>query len=342
MSHAAQGWWAGRAFLVWALCAIGVASPQRHAAAEEFPPYSVPFPVTGRQTVRANGKNYVIDGKQVIPGGSIIRVEANVRIIGINDASLEVQGGLLVHGTQDCWVRIENVNFSPTVAPDNEMHLDMADMYGCTFVTPEASSFRGGFTIENSALQGGCKFALRIESGFLRIMTVNCKVPCHVESSSEKGTPPEVAIRTSWMQDVSLQGNAHVTLRDSEIRGTLEARNFTELVIDGCDLFGNVALRQGAEGRFSKLEFLKCNLFGGSKVCLDRPTGPTTKMEKVRIARFFFQDAEGRPELSDKQIADRIDDGADKAEVSVKAFWQEPQKRCHFFLSESLKKRRPP
>src|SRR4029078_4460472 len=97
----------------------------------------VPLPLVGRKTVHADGKAYVIDGKQTIPGGSVIRIESNVVIHGINDASLEVKGGLLVHGTQECWVHIDHVDFSPTVAPDNEVHLDMCDLNACTFVHKE-------------------------------------------------------------------------------------------------------------------------------------------------------------------------------------------------------------
>src|SRR5438132_73615 len=72
----------------------GPLAPGRGARAEDAPKGSAPLPLTGRQTVHG-GKVYVVDGAQVIPGGSVIRVEANVNIIGINKASLEVKGGFL-------------------------------------------------------------------------------------------------------------------------------------------------------------------------------------------------------------------------------------------------------
>jgi hypothetical protein len=315
--------------------------PARVARAEEPPANSVPFPTTGRQTVRAQGKTYVIDGKQVIPGGSVIRVEANVLIKGINNASLEVKGGLLVHGTEDCWVRIENVDFSPTVKPDNEVHFDMANLFGCTFVHGETAAFEGGFTIENSALQHGCKFAVRMKKGFLRIMTTNWKVPCVIDCQPAGSKVPEVAIRTSWMDAVTFSGDASATIRDSETRGPLEAKDFTDLYVDGVDLFQGAVFRQRAEGSFSKLKLVKCNVLYGMKLVLDRPTTEKTKMEKVLVERFHFEAGDAKADMTDKQIAERIDDGYDNPAVSVKAFWQNPQKSKHYFLSESLQRRRP-
>ena len=50
-------------------------------------------------------------------------------------------------------------------------------------------------------------------------------------------------------------------------------------------------------------------------------------MEKVRIDKFYFGTSDGKADLTDKQIGDRIQDGADDPEVSVKAYWQNPQER---------------
>ncbi len=318
----------------------GVAPP-RPAAAEDPPQGpSTPLPLTGRQTVRAGGKTYVIDGKQVVPRDAIIRVEANVRIVGINKASLEVQGGFLVHGTQDCWVHIENVDFSPTVSPENAVHFDMADLYGCTFVHGETAAYDGGLTIENSCWQGECKFAVRIRSGYLRIMTTEFKMPCVVDARPEKGQAPEVAIRTAWMKDVTLSGNAAAVVRDSEVRGTLVGHDFTDLIVDGVDLFGDASFKQPGAGSFSKLQLIKCNLFGGL-LTLARPAGDGIAMEKVRVEKFHFGTADAA-DMTDKAIAARIVDGGDDEKVSVKAFWQNPQARRHFFLSPTLRKRAPP
>ena len=322
-------------------CGASVAPAARLSAAP-VPPGAVPLPLTGRQTVRADAKAYTIDGKQVIPAGAVIRIESNVNIIGINGASLEVKGGLLIHGTQDSWVRVTDVDFSPTVAPDGQVQFDMADLGDCKFVTPEQAAFDGGFTFENSTFQSTCKFAMRLRRGFIRLMTANVKIPIRIESVPEKGALPEIAIRTSWMHNVTLVGAADATVRDAEIRGVLDATAFDSLVVDGCDLFGNIAFHQPVEGSFGKLQLLKCNLLGASKIILARPTGPKTSVEKVRVEKFHFDNGTPKPDLSDKAIKDRIDDGADDETVSVKAFWQNPSDRRHFFLSDTLRSRRPP
>jgi hypothetical protein len=64
-------------------------------------------------------------------------------------------------------------------------------------------------------------------------------------------------------------------------------------------------------------------------------------MEKVLVERFFFEAGDAKADMTDKQIAERIDDGDDNPAVSVKAFWQNPQKAKHYFLSEPLRRRRP-
>jgi hypothetical protein len=307
-----------------------VLAPERAATAEDAPANSLPFPTSGRLTLRGEGKPYVVDGRQVLAAGSVIRVEANTRIVGINGASLEVKGGLKVHGIPGGRVRIERVDFSPTVAPENELHFDEVELTGCNFAHGEVAAFEGGLTIENAAFSGGV-FSVRMRSGYLRLMAANMNVACSIEGAPGKGRVPEVAVRTSNVNTLSLSGPMMGTVRACEIRGALEAKDFTDLVIDTCDLPGGVTLRQGPDGSFSKLQLLKCNLVNGSKIVLHRPVGPKTKMEKVRVEKFHFARADGGVDLSDKEIAGRIDDGADDEAVSVKAFWQNPQERKHVF-----------
>lgn len=288
----------------------------------------VPLPLTGKVTVKANGKRYVVVGKQTIPSGSLIRVEAGVKIAGLEGASLDVRGGFRVHGTQEGHVEISSVDFGPTVAPDNEVHLDEVDLTACRFTTPDGQSFSGGFTIENAIVTGG-SFALRIKTGYLRVMDVQLKVPCSVEAVPDKGRPPEVAIRGGRIGDLALGGDASATIRGVHVDGRIDAKDFTDLVVDDCDLHQTIAFRQSAERSFAKLQLLKCNLHGGANIVLARPQGSGTKMEKVRVDKFWFGKADDTADVSDTAIAERIQDGADDPAVSVKAWWQNPQDRPH-------------
>ena len=65
-------------------------------------------------------------------------------------------------------------------------------------------------------------------------------------------------------------------------------------------------------------------------------------MEKVRVEKFYFATADGKSDVSDKAIRERIDDGADDPSVSVKAFWTNPADRPHHFIDPKLRLRRPP
>ena len=307
-----------------ALLVAGLGLSPRAADAEE----DVPLPLTGRPTVHASPKRYVIDGKQVIPAGSAIRVESGVRIVGINHASLEIKGGLQIHGIPGTRVQISGVDFSPTLAPDSEVHFDEADLSGCTFVHPEGAAFVGGLAMENVSFTGGT-FAVRIRSGYLKLMSAKIYVACTIDSVPGKGKAAEVSIRSSMLGTLRLSGDSSATVRDSELGETMHAKNFTDLLVDACDLKNGITLEQDAEGTFSKLKLQNCNLLGGSKVVLRRPVGPKTTPEKVRLMKFFFGRSDDKPDMTDKEIADRIDDGADDPQVSVKAIWPNPKDRAH-------------
>jgi len=304
----------------------GAALPIRGVAGTAFAAEDVPLPLTGRQTVKAIGKRYVIDGKQTIPAGSVIRLEANVHVAGINGATLDVKGGFRTSGVGGSRVTIENVDFSPTVAPDNEVHFDMTDLDGCSFSQAEGASFSGGFTMENTNYNSGT-FSFRIQAGYLKLMSAKFNGACAIECNPDKGTPPEISIRGSTLQALSLSGNALATLRSATLKGAFHAEKFTSLVVDSCDLSGDLTFVEPPEGSFSKLQLSKCNLLAGSKLAFRRTAGPKTPMEKVRIDKFYFGTSDGKPDMTDKQIGERIQDGADDPEVSVKAFWQNPQER---------------
>ena len=312
-----------RGWCVAAFALLGTAAEPRSAAAED----DVPLPLTGRVSVKPNGRRYVVDGKQTIPAGSVIRLEANVHVVGVNGASLEVKGGLRTLGISGSRVRIEGIDFSPTVAPGGDLHFDHTDLSGCNMTHAEGTTFSGNFTMENASWSG--MFSVRITNGFLRIMSVDMNSAGAVTSVRGKSSIPEGAIRSCDLGDFTLAGPCAATVRDSELKGVFTATGFTDLLVDSCDVSGSLTFAQGPEGSFSKLSLTKCNLIDGARIAFRRPAGPKTPMEKVRIDKFWFGTAGGKADMTDKQIADRIDDGADDPSVSVRAVWQNPQERKH-------------
>ena len=309
-------------------------------------PKGTPFPVTKTTKLTAKRSPYIIDGPTVIPKTAEVTVQLGVRIIGINNASLDVRGGLKIHGTQDRWVKITNVDFSPTKMPHRGLHLDMVDFYGCKFKHGEDGELGGKITIENSTFQRDCEFDIRFLRGFLKIMTVEWGMPCRIRCDRQKENPVpiEVEIRSSWCRAVEISGPAMANLRHSEIRGGLTCRNVTELTVDGCDITNELAIHQGPEDSFKKITLTKCNLFDGAELILDRPAGQKTKTERVRLNKFYFGPRGAGKALKDKkQIAERIKDGADNERVSVKATWTKPNKRKHLLVNyDTLRTRVPP
>lgn len=295
-------------------------APTRPAAAAG----EVPLPLTGRLSVKADGRTYVVDGKQVLAAGALIKLEEGVRVVGKNGASLEVKGGLRALGGDDGKVTFDGIDFSPTVAPENGFHLNGVTLSGCTFVHPEGAAFEGELTVENTVWSGA--FDVRIARGFARIMSTTLPA-ASVTCVADKGRAPEVALRGCKLSSFTLKGASAATLRSTSVSGTFTAVDFTDLLVDGCDVSGGLVFRQGPEGSFSKLVLTKCNLEGGATVTLARPAGPKTPMEKVRLDKFWFGRADAKPDLTDAAIGERVTDGADDPAVSVKAYWSSPQER---------------
>jgi hypothetical protein len=341
---AERSWIVGVLEVVGVLGVLGAAWAAPPPAFADAPPEgAVPLPVDRTTIVRDDGHDYYIDGPTVIPPNAEITVQLGVTIHGINNASLDVQGGLKVHGTEQNWVTIDHVDFSPTTEPKRGLHLDMADLHACTFVHGETGELHGDVTIENSCLQPGCKFDVRWTSGFLKIMTVEFGVPCHVrfDRQRENSVPIEFELRSSWMREVLLVGTADATVRHSEIKGNLTAQHVTSLTVDGCDLRGDLVIQQGPDDDFKNVELTKVNVFGG-KVVLDRESGPRVKKERVEIQRFYFG-ADGGPAVTDpKEVATHVTDQQGKEDGNVFAWITRPQKRQHALVSYDLRSRAPP
>lgn len=316
----------------------GVPAPAR---ADE--PAGMPFPLDKTQMLKVEGKPYIIDGAKVIPPNVEITIQRGVRIQGINNASLEVQGGLKAHGTETVWVVIQNVDFSPTSVPKRGLHFDMVDFINCKFKHSDKQSVSGEFTIENCCLQRDCEFDVRVVGGLLRIMTVEFGMPCRIRCAKEKEnrTPLEIGIHTSWMRDLVIQGGAALTVRSTELKNGLELKNVTDVLVDGCDVSGKLAILQDAEDSFGKVTLTKNNLYDGATLVLSRPEGPKTKVEKVKVDKFFFGPKHGSGVTGDKEVAALIKDREDDPTQTVSAWWSKPNEREHALVSYMLRSRAP-
>lgn len=313
------------------LIVLGVASGA--ARAEEPPVGAVPFPVdrTTKVTARA-GPVYYIDGPTVIPRKAEITVQLDVEIVGINGASLDVQGGLKVHGTQDHWVRILNVDFSPTRESHKGVHLDMVDLHGCRFVHEEGEGFTGDLTIENGAMQRDCAFDVCLRTGTCKLMTLDSGIPWTLRcaSADPRTKPILVQVRSCWARDVRLSGACDATFRHCEIKDGLRLSRVTEVVVDGCDVTGTLAFHQGPDDLFKKITVSKCNLFDGCTLVLDREASDDAKKERVKIDKCFFGPRDGPGALTKRDdIARLVDDGEDVAHRRVTAKVTSPAKKKH-------------
>ena len=327
-----------RAWIVGVL--LAALGPGALAHAEAPPPGAVPFPVNKTTKLRAkDGPVYFIDGPTVIPKNVEITVQLDVVIVGVNNASLEVQGGLKIHGTQDHWVKISNVDFSPTRAPSRGFHLDMVDLSNVRFVHAEGPAATGTFVIENGAMQRDCAFDFRIAEGALKLMTVDTGIPWKIRCEPPAGEKPdiELQIRTSWVRELEISGPADATVRSCVLKNGVVFRGAAVAVVDGCDVnAGAIAFHQGAEDSFKKITLTKCNLFEGARLVLDRAPNPDGKKEKVKVDKFYFgPKAGGGAAPRKEQLATLIDDGTDEPARKVLAVVGKPVKRRHQLAASS-------
>ncbi len=328
------------------LASVGGASAANPARADGGPPGSVPFPVGKTTTLRAPNV-YVIEGAKTIPVGVEVSVEADVRIVGTANASLDVQGALKVRGTQDHWVKIEDVDFSPTRTTAGGLHLDMVDLVGCKFRHEgEEAGIAGDVTIENACLQRDCVFDVRVTGGFLKLMTVEFGMPCKIRCEPPKGGAKaeiEVEIRSSWMKQVTLSGTADVHVRHSEVKGGLECRGVAKVEVDGCDVSQSLAFRQGEQDSFRGVKLSKVNLLEKATVVLERAPGAAQKAETVELEKFFFDLGGGKESQTDKAARALVKDGADAASGNVRAVITKRQDKRHQLVAyNTLKVRIPP
>jgi hypothetical protein len=315
-----------------------VADPQK-------PPEGArPLPIDKTGTVRNDGYPYYLDGAQVLPPTAEVTVQLGVRIVGINKASLDVQGGLKVHGTEGNWVRIEGIDFSPTREARRGLHLDMVDFRGCRFAHGENEEIGGDVTIENSCFQNDCAFDVRMRRGFLKIMTCEFGMPCRIfcDRQKENSVPIEVEIRSSWMRELELRGPGMIFVRHTELKAGVTCRSVTQVEVDGCDVRADLTIEQQPEDDFKKITLTKCNLLAGARLVLRRKPGEKTRVERLAVDKFYFETSAG-PAEGEKEIGPLIEDvDDDEAGNSVRALVSKGPKRPHLLVSYDLRSRAPP
>lgn len=323
------------------LCLLVLGATPAHT--EEPPSGAVPFPVhrTAKVTAR-DGPVYYIDGPTVIPKSVEVTVLLDVQIVGINDASLDVQGGLKVHGTEGHCVKIRDVDFSPTRLPRYGIHLDMVHMRGCHLVHEEGESFTGDLTIENTLMMRDNEFVLRMREGTLKLMSIECRIPwvIHCESPDPRTRKIDVHVRSCLAQDIRLTGACDAIFRHSAIESGLICRGVTEVVVDGCDVSKTLAFHQGPEDVFKKIKLTKCNLFWGCTLVLDREANPDAKKERVRVDKFYFGPPEGPGAVVSGEAAQElIEDGRDVAHRRVEARLTGLAKKKHQLVDYDMARR---
>ena len=320
------------AALLVAFAALAAVSAGAAHAREELPSGATLLPVKKTTTVRGRGTVWWIDGPTVIPKSAEIRIELGTIIRGVNNASLDVQGGLKVHGTIDNWVQMHNIDFSPTREARRGLHFDMVDFHACTFAPSEAAPFGGDITIENATVQKDCTFTFHIHVGSIKLMAVQSKSPIQLISVPSSRKRVDMWVLGCWIGRLTMRGRSRSAVRNSQLKEGALFESMHEFTLDGCDVVGPVVFKQGAEESFKKFNLTKCNIFPGSMLTFERAVRPKPKREIIKLDKFYFGPNEGAGEvLSGKAVGEAVKDGADrpKGEGHLFAKWGATNRRKH-------------
>ena len=308
----------------------------RRAQAEDPPVGAAPLPVDRSTNVKAGATSvYFVDGPQVIPAKAKIRVEPGVRIVGVNEASLDVQGGLHLSGSADNWVVLENVDLSPTTAPAKGLQLSMVSLKRVRIEHTEEQGISGDVTIRNSTFQRDCKVDACLRGGRLTLEIVDSTVPWTLRTvpSDTRGKAPEIVMERCWAKRTEITGPARATFRHTAFEGGLVFRHASEVRIEGCDVTEVLGFHQGPGDTFRKVKLTKCNLFDGCRLVLDRKAEDGAKVEYVKVDLCYFGPREGPGAVTDDEgLAKLVRDDAAYEEQAVVARVAKPQKSKHLFV----------
>ena len=277
----------------------------------------IPLPVKKSTILRKCGVTYYVEGRQKIPQGCEISIQKDVYIVGRgNDAVLEVEGSLQIHGVSKREVIIANIWIEPSKRCE-DIHLDMVKFRssGGLRATRQVAA-KGKIFVENVMFELGTKLEIHMAAGRIDLSATACQEPARIVGLVEKGkrfSALTVNIRgcyhiappNGFAGGLTVIGARDLTVRLNRMAGAKSVfRDNVKLTFDGNKVQSQeLIFIQSQTGKFSKTKLQKCDIYS-NKVIFRAPAG---KKETVYVDKCWFKGLTKKKEIRERVLREEND-----------------------------------
>lgn len=319
------------------LFAAFVASPPIGARGADAEPK--PFPV-GKTTKLESGGTYYVEGRVRIPKGVSVSVQQATKVIGRGPEGgvLEVEGELLVHGTDDDHDSFHDVTIEAQ-AKFAQIRVDETDFDGASLGVRTAKDVAadGRVFVQNTTMSGKATVDLTMTANNVDVQRVKCPNLVRVTVVDPPGSSGN-KVKLMVMNCLTA-GN-----KSAELTGGLVVENVSDVTVRGCKLAGDKArfadcgvvtfdgnyvacktleFTQKTAGRFGKTEITKCDV-QVEKLVAWAPYAEG-KAESLVADHCWFQGETKYAAIRDRFLKDRTSDPKCGVTVNVTKTIAEPQ-----------------
>ncbi len=299
--------------LRWVLIALASASAAFAGGAE------IPFPVRKSTTASRDGASYIVEGRQRIGRGVTITVKQNTRIVGRDNAVLEIAGTLIIEGQPHQEVVMENVRLEPARTFDG-IRIEWARMLSGDIRNKKGTPTSGIMTIDSSTIMGFVN--LTFSSGELRIENAEFRSHMRVQGkpaldsnyayapfalkimNCNGGLSEKYSLVSGFNAGLTVARAKHVLLRANWLVGNnaYEFRDCNKVMFDGNTVVRSMArFSQSEPGGFKKTRVTKCDFHS---TVLELYSPKAEKPDRVLVDKCWFNGITDPEKVFEKYLID--------------------------------------
>jgi hypothetical protein len=304
---------------MWMVPLVALVSLRANAAG----PTEKPFPCDKSAPVRDDTVTYVVEGRMRIPKGIDVAVQKGVSIVGRKkgdeEAVLEVQGSLAICGVTGLPVNVDGLWIEPQERFDT-LRVTACSIGGGGIRTPKDKVVEGRlFFVEDTMFSSGASLTATVQIDQLDVQRVTTATPVVLTAVLPAGaTSKKMAVmvhKGSLTGGLLLDGFTAATVRSAILGGRTVLKDCAKLTVDGCQLGGEVEIRQSAPGRFKDALLTKCDV-SAPKLTVYAPLQKGLS-EALLVEKCWFNGETDEKAVLQKVVADGEDDGANGVRVKL-------------------------
>ncbi len=299
-----------------------------------------PLPVDRTQILK-NGGNYYVDGRVRIGKTTQIMVQKDTKIVGRNDAVIELEGQLALVGVSDLRVVLTDVTIE--LQPKfGDFRTDMVTFAGKSrgVVSAPDKAVDGRVFIQNTTFDEKATVDVTMCANEIDLQRVDVSNLVHVKAVDPPGAANKV--KANFYNNSSGNGTGPVT---GQLAGGLLVEHVATVIARGNVMAGDsvsfqdcgavtfdensvrskkLEFRQSAPGRFHETTMSKCDVMV-EKLVAFAPPAPDGKGETFTIVHSWFGGETKEKVVHEKFIADRAGDPTCGVTVEFTKLSDKPQ-----------------